>query len=183
MTSTKRLARTRERCLAQIDRFLAVARDDSPVTETLTDVSGWTILQQAEHMALADLGSLRQLEGALERSAAGEPGPRQKWIGRPFLRLGWIPRGRAEAPEGVRPTKLPRSEIVARLEEVRARVEALPIDQLAEASGRASHPRFGGLTAGQWLHFMTVHHHHHLKLIDDIRRAALDDGTGAAAET
>lgn len=170
--STRRLERTRERCLEQIDRLLSAARDESPVSETLTDVSGWTILQQAEHMALADLGSLRQLENALERSTAGEAGPTQKLLPRIFLWAGWIPRGRARAPEGARPTKLPRAEIVARLEEVRARVEALPLDELAQASGRASHPVFGGLTAGQWLYFMTVHHHHHLKIIDDIRSAA-----------
>lgn len=172
MTSPRQLESTRERCLDQIDRLLAAARDESAVTETLTRVSGWTILQQAEHMALADLGSLHQLENALERSTAGEAGPQQNLVPRIFLWLGWIPRGRAKAPEAARPTKLPRAEIVARLEEVRARVEALPLDELSEASGRASHPVFGGLTAGQWLHFMTVHHHHHLKLIDDIRSAA-----------
>lgn len=171
-TDTHHLERLRDRGLDQIDQLLTVARDGGTFPETLTPVSGWTALRHAEHMAHADRGALQQLEAALLRSREGEPGPKIRLAGRVILRLGWIPRGSGKAPATVVPQGMDRAEVIAMLEEARVRLAALPLEEVATARSRSSHPIFGGLTAAQWLRFLTIHHHHHLKVIADIRRAA-----------
>lgn len=173
------LAALHERVLAQLDELLAVAEDPGPFPLARTPVSGWCALEHAEHMAKADEASLHQLEEALERSRAGEPGPRIKLAGRVLLALGWIPRGAGKAPETTRPERIDRSRVAAALREVRRRVEAMAssLDEIAGARGRASHPIFGGMTPAQWVRFLWMHHHHHLKIVRDVRKAYGAGGT------
>lgn len=164
----------RRRVLDQVDELLAVAEDPGGFADARTEVSGWTPLLHAEHLAKADTASLHQLEAALERSRSGEAGPRAGFVGRILLALRWIPRGVGKAPETSRPGGAERQEIAAELRAVRARIETLEgsLGEIAEGRGRASHPIFGGLTPAQWLRFLWMHHHHHLKIVRDIRKAS-----------
>ena len=173
------LAGLHGRALDQLDEILAVAEDPSPFPLARTPVSAWCALEHAEHMAKADDASLHQLEEALERSRAGEPGPRIKLAGRVLLALGWIPRGAGKAPERTRAEGIDRDRVVEGLRHARHRLEALgsSLDEIAGARGRASHPIFGGLTPPQWVRFLWMHHHHHLKIVRDIRKA---HGAGGA---
>jgi DinB superfamily len=162
------LAATHRHLLSQVDRLLAIAEDPGAFSDARTDVSRWSPLDHAEHMARADTGSLDQLDKALERSG----GPSMAWIGRLVLAVGWIPRGRGAAPESSVPRSAERAQVAADLRAVRARIEALGprLGQIASVRGRAAHPIFGGLTPARWLRFLEIHHHHHLKIVEDIRR-------------
>lgn len=163
------LATTHARVLAQIDRLLAIAEDPGEFPHARTDVSRWSPLLHAEHLAKAGLGSVGQLDKALAR----EGGPRLSPAGWLILKLGWIPRGRGKAPATAVPEGSEREPVAAELRRLRERVAALEgrLDEVAAAKGRASHPIFGGLTPARWIQFLEVHHHHHLKIVEDIRRA------------
>lgn len=167
------LASLHEELLSQVDEWLVVAEDPGPFPLARTQVSGWCALEHAEHMAKADEASLRQLDQALARSRAGEPGPPMRLAGRVLLALGWIPRGLGKAPEVTSAEGADRDEVAAALRRLRDRVEALAesMDEIARSRGRASHPVFGGLTPAQWLRFLWIHHHHHLKIVRDARKA------------
>lgn len=162
--------------LEQVDHLIALAEGPGSALNGAdrerTPVSRWSPLEHAEHLALADEASLHQLEAALDR----DDGPKGTLVGRLVLLLGWIPRGVGKAPEQTRAEGVDRYEVAERLRAVRERIEALGgrLDEVAAARGRASHPVFRGLTAAQWLKFLSVHHRHHLKIIEDIRRAAGD---------
>jgi hypothetical protein len=159
--------------LSQVDELLAVADDPGPFPGEHTQVSGWSALEHAEHMARADDGSLHQLERALERDRAGERGRGITLAGRAVLAMGWIPRGMGKAPEIARPLRADGAQVAADLRRVRERIGALGerLEEIAAGQGRANHPIFGGLTPARWLRFLWVHHHHHLKIIRDIRAA------------
>ena len=132
------------RVLAHVDDLIELVEGADEADTVRTPVSGWSALEHAEHLALADEGSLHQLEAALDRDG----GPRGNPIGRIVLRFGWIPRGVGKAPEPAQSQGMAREEIARRLREVRDRIEALGarLDEVAAARGRASHPAFGGLT-------------------------------------
>jgi len=168
-SANHKLTNLHRQVLDEIDGLLAIARDQDPAVDTVTPVSGWSMLDHVEHLALADEASLHQLEAALERDS----GPPLRLGGRLVLLTGWIPRGVGKAPEPSRPASSGRNAVVARFEAVRQRVEELggKLSQIGSSRGRASHPVFGGLTAAQWLRFLAIHHHHHRKIIDAIRQA------------
>lgn len=159
------LVRLRERILGQVEEFLAITRDGSPWTTAPSPFSAWPPLTHAEHMARAGLGSVAQLEKALER----EGGPRTGFFGHLVLLLGWIPRGAGQAPPTTTPQRVDRAEVVAMFETLRTRVLELPLERIATARGRAHHPAFGGYTARQWFRFLDVHHRHHLRIVHDLR--------------
>lgn len=163
------LATTHARVLSQIDRLLAIAEDPGDFPDARTDVSRWSPLLHAEHLARAGQGSLGQLEKALER----QDGPRISPAGWLILKLNWIPRGRGKAPATAVPEGTERQPVAAELRTFRERVEALEgrMDEIAAGRGSAFHPIFGGLTPARWVRFLEVHHHHHLKIVEDIRRA------------
>lgn len=163
------LAATHRRVLSQIDRLLAIAEDPGDFPHARTDVSRWSPLLHAEHLAKAGQGSLGQLEKAMERDG----GPAMKPLGWMVLTLSWIPRGRGKAPANAVPEGIEKEPVAAELRAFRQRVEALGgrLDEIAAGNGRAAHPFFGGLTPARWMRFLEVHHHHHLKIVEDIRKA------------
>jgi|CXWL01.1.fsa_nt_gi hypothetical protein len=159
------LENLRETILEQIDEFLAIARDESPWTTAPTPFSAWPPLTHAEHMARAGLGSVGQLDKAIERDG----GPGIHFLGRLVLLLGWLPRGLGQAPPSTTPRQVDRTEVAAMFEDLRVRVESLDLERIARARGRAHHPAFGGLTARQWFRFLDIHHRHHLRIVHDQR--------------
>lgn len=172
MAEPVELVALRTRILDQLDQWLAICRDLRPWTTTAGAVSAWPPLVHAEHMALAGLGSVNQLEKALER----EGGPPIHFFGRLVLLLGWIPRGIGKAPPTTAPRHVLRAEVTALLESLRNRVTELDLERIARGRGRAHHPAFGGFTARQWFRFLDIHHRHHLRIVRDQRRAAQVEG-------
>lgn len=131
-------------------------------------VSAWSVGQQIEHCGKAMVG----ICDAVIDSTPPMPQPAfslQRFI---LLTTGWIPRGRAKAPDSVLPSEnstlehlealLDRS--VQRIEQVEALTDSAWFD----------HPILGPMSRKTTLKFLRIHNHHHLKLIRDILKATDD---------
>ena len=97
--------------------------------------------------------------------------------GRMLLRAGFIPRGRAQAPEEVLPAEVPT------VEECRARYEAVlqllaafapHLDTIRKLRGTIPHPLLGDFRARDWVRFARIHTEHHLAIVDDILGVVAD---------
>jgi len=171
-----RTARELVRADAQIERMIALC-EGRISAESSPRVSRWSVGQQLDHLSRVGIDIARSLSSVLDTGAFSDraTAERTKWYGVVLRRLGWLPRGVAEAPKTVRPADgEPPAAIRARFEEVRrlladVRERTGALDALR---ARRRHPRFGGLTPSAWVRFMAVHQHHHLKIVRDIRRAA-----------
>ena len=158
----------------QIDDFVDLSRSPEDVAVRIETVSAWSVGEQLEHLALVDR---RILDGMEKLRDEPESFPRDgspKLLGRIFLWLGVIPRGRGQAPAPSRPQGLSADQLATVWSEVERRFRDLEplLDDLAATGRRMPHPIFGPLDFGQWLRFIQVHHHHHWKIIRDIRAAA-----------
>lgn len=147
-------------------------------------ISHWSTLEHVHHLALVDGTALDQVAALLR----GEDGPRRHhgrrtFLGAVLLALGWIPRGRARAPEGLRPPHEPRVDaILSLLSALEERVGELD-GRAAEIGGcrrRRNHFVFGDLTAAEWLRFAAIHGWHHLKIVRDIEAASGKGSPGRA---
>lgn len=179
-----RTSRELDRLDAQLLRMIDLCADEGVAAESAPRVSAWSVGQQVDHLSRVGLDVTRALAALVETGAFPDraTGEKTRWFGVVLLRLGWLPRGVAEAPKGVRPSEgEPASTIRARCEEIRTRLGELRVrtDALDGARARRRHPRFGGLTPNAWIRFLAVHQHHHLKIVRDIRRAARLPGRGA----
>jgi hypothetical protein len=84
------------------------------------------------------------------------------------LTAGFIPRGRAQSPQSVRPPEIIITEDIFRqLLVARKNIEKL---QNLDDNANFAHPIFGMLDKAQTIRFLEVHTEHHLKIIDDILR-------------
>lgn len=137
-------------------------------------VSGWSPAQHVEHVLIA---LRRILAGAAElRAGEGEaikPKGRLSLQGRALLLGGWIPRGKARAPDFAMPDAIPsraamRDSHAAACESF---AELAPTARtLKEVIGVIDHPILGPMSAAQWWRFARVHTEHHLTIIDDVDR-------------
>ncbi|WP_299114710.1 DUF1569 domain-containing protein [uncultured Winogradskyella sp.] len=82
------------------------------------------------------------------------------------LTTGYIPRGRAQSPDVVRPPEIILTEdIYTQLKEAKA--NAIKLKQLHKDSN-FEHFVFGQLNKAQTIRFIEVHTKHHLKIVNDI---------------
>lgn len=82
------------------------------------------------------------------------------------LTFNYMPRGKAQAPDAVRPPDIIHTEALERqLEE--ARMNLRKVFQYHEQT-HFEHPVFGDIDRGNTLRFIEVHTNHHLKIIRDI---------------
>ena len=157
---------------AQIERMFALCDSETFLIRS-NGVSGWSVGAQLDHLSRAGTEIVKGLEGVAQTGGFVEHRTElpATLIGRALLRLAWFPRGVAKAPKSVVPEESPT------VEDVRGRLEAMAVavvalEQKAEILGvsrtRRKHPRFGGLTATQWVRFIFVHQRHHLKIVRDI---------------
>lgn len=134
--------------------------------------SGWSALEHAAHVALANELIVRNLDTLLRgRGAllldAGEPSAEALAV----LTSGRIPRGRAQSPRMVRP---PGRVDVELLDEWLLYGEQgverfhVTLDALARASGRVPHQLLGPLSATLWVRFANVHTRHHLAIAAEV---------------
>lgn len=122
-----------------------------------------------EHLWRADSGILSWIEATLDSDfspSGGTPTP----TGRAVLVSGWIPRGRAKAPEPSVPKGVDVEGLADRLSnlhDLATRLEpGLPAIHASDTT--REHPILGHFTPAQWLRFLEVHHRHHEKIIRDI---------------
>ncbi|MHC5009854.1 MAG: DinB family protein [Planctomycetota bacterium] len=137
-------------------------------------VSAWSPAQQVEHILLAldgILGFIRTLQTGGDEKIQPQGSPRL--AGRVVLWTGWIPRGRAEAPDFVVPELQPPRpmlrENLASVLEKSCQTLGHPA-ALQGIRGTWPHPLLGNFSASQWLRFARIHTEHHLSIIDDIER-------------
>lgn len=117
------------------------------------------------------LDSLQRLRAEGEAGEAPEAGGPS--LGGWFVLLsGFIPRGRARAPEPVVPNGLEPEALSAGLRRNRARVEALgsELALMEKVRNTSRHPILGRFTPRRWIRFAGVHQHHHEKIVRDILR-------------
>jgi len=82
------------------------------------------------------------------------------------LTMGYIPRGRAQSPDVVRPPEIILTkELYDQLEKAKLNVKKL---MSLNENTHFNHPVFGVLNKAQTIRFLEVHTKHHLKIIDDI---------------
>lgn len=159
-----------ESARAWLDRGPAAAHDGDRLGLVNAEVSQWSPRQQIDHAALATLsicGALdRILAGAPECVPPGRPGPNLEMI----LTTGFIPRGRAEAPEKMKPAPdVTHAATLAHLDALLARLRELAPRAAACAAAGLRYPHFalGPMTAPEWLRFARIHFDHHVALARD----------------
>ena len=160
--------------LDELDLALRLASDPSRCPARADDVSHWDVRQHLDHLMITDSKILEALNLGLSGELRDEPGGKPKLMGYFILWTGFIPRGKGRAPEFVRPTDRPPSEIAAALEETRNGYLAIEsrLGEVEQLQATRPHPILGDFNAVQWLRFAHLHHRHHDKIIDDILRVA-----------
>ena len=173
------MATRTDRDLAAIDRLYsrmeAQLQKPEAVLRERTDVSGWSAAQQIQHVLLANKWALSSIVAMLlGRGDFAESG-RKNLLGTILLRLGRIPRGKAEAPEAARPDPgVPASELLASLQKQRGYLARITEkhDEVPALKQRFNHPILGDFSASDGICFVRVHTSHHLKIVDEILTAA-----------
>ena len=156
-----------------LSALIEVASRPEKMSMQADSISKWSIGLHVEHLALSDEFTLDGLSKLLANPKGGKPG-KPNLVGRLCLWVGYIPRGRGQAPKGVVPQGIATEVVHDRLLAVRQGfidLQASP-DQLSDSIATVPHPVFGRLDASRWLRFTVVHHHHHQKIMSDIMRSA-----------
>jgi hypothetical protein len=147
---------------------------DDARTRVVRSVSSWSPRMQFVHAALATSSICR----FVERILAGDPGCLPP--GAPsaplamILSTGSIPRGRAEAPEPLKPEAgVGAEEVRDALAECSERVQALAprAEEIATSETRLPHFALGPMTPAQWLRFARIHFDHHLAIARETESA------------
>lgn len=134
-----------------------------PFIEQMKDsVSQATVGWHLEHSLLAMI----KMISAVEHSNPAD----YKWkfnVGRSFvLLLNKFPRGRAKAPESVRPGEVINKDTITALI-VKAKQKAELFETLSEDKF-FKHPYFGDLRLKQARRIIAIHTYHHIKIITEI---------------
>jgi hypothetical protein len=149
----------RRRLLARVERLDEARANASE--------GGWTVTQIVEHLSIAEPRITNAIEGMLAPTTNG--GERKPFGSFSLDEQAEQARGKIEAPDFLRPTGLPLAEVLIRLKESRAALDALrPRFEFADYSRVLKHPAFGMLNAAQWLAFLGMHEERHLRQIERI---------------
>jgi hypothetical protein len=166
--------------VTELDEYARVARevvvllenDDAKLAKVVPAVSGWSALQHAAHMTLANelvlrnVASLSKGSGLLVVFEAV-----QKPEAVAFLAAGRLPRGRAQSPRMVVP---PGDMDVARAREWAAKLVSdldglvRALDVTAPVRCYIPHQMLGPLDLAQWVRFGIVHTRHHLAIAREV---------------
>jgi hypothetical protein len=127
-------------------------------------VSAWSTHQHIEHVFKVNLLVLEKIKN---NDPDHNRMPRT-FTGMLVLVLGFIPRGRGEAPSSVLPEGISQADIMdagSRIRELLIQIK----DTETENRFIMNHPYFGGLTSREWLRFLVIHTRHHLEIIREMR--------------
>ncbi|MEM1002766.1 MAG: DUF1569 domain-containing protein [Bacteroidota bacterium] len=126
------------------------------------EVSQADVAWQLDH----SLKVINRISDTLERS---NPADYKSSInpGRIFvLGGGYIPRGRAQSPDVVRPPEIIWTEDL--YEQIREAINNIEVIKDLPDDAHFSHFAFGQMNKGQTIRFLEVHTKHHLKIVKDI---------------
>jgi hypothetical protein len=156
-------ARRLRRVLAGLDRIADLC---GRCNDVALAVSRWSVGNHIEHVLKVDRMVVELMRAPQPPAAA----PAASFAARFMLVTGWIPRGRAKAPESMHPEM---TDYAALRQQVAAMAEAIAAlepqaGDIAKDRARYPHPLLGGLTRAQWLRFIEVHQVHHWKIMRDI---------------
>lgn len=159
--------------LSELRHLAGIAATPHRLERRAPNLSGWSVGEQIEHLAVVDSQVLAVL-GRLLEAPDRERARRPNLAGRLVLAVGWIPRGVGKAPSASRPEGRDARALQALLGEVEQGFVALGLrlPQLARCRARARHPRLGWLDGREWLRFVELHQRHHLRIVRAIERAA-----------
>lgn len=163
------------RCHGHLTGLLAF--EDDVLGKHAPAVSGWSVVQQMVHVALANTRMLTAVHRIVARKAPAQSRGWPSLAGRYVLLRGDFPRGRGKAPPGsVPPENVSRKELDRVLDKSRTVLDStaplLPV--ATDATWRVRHHVFGLLNARQWLRLIAIHADHHFAIIDDILAAPED---------
>lgn len=174
---SSRLRRSHVGWLSRLDTCISIAGNSGECGAKVPEVSLWSVGDQLEHLLLADSAILDIIDRLCDVTEESDP---EATKGRPAL-LGWvvlttgfIPRGKAKAPDSTSPAGMSQEELLSGLAEVRDRVHALA-SRLGEIQGvpyTYGHAKLGHFTPSNWVRFCRVHHDHHAKIVRDILEAS-----------
>ncbi|MDH3733278.1 MAG: DinB family protein [Gemmatimonadota bacterium] len=166
-----RTRRSHTGLIAGIERARALSTDREALATDDPSVSGWSVGLHLEHLWKAERGILGWVESALDEPGAFPSSGEPSKTGSIVLISGWIPRGRAKAPERSLPDPEVGYDLSERLAELRVQTDRLEprLAELHACGSTFEHPLLGHFTPAQWLRFLDVHHRHHEKIIRDIR--------------
>ncbi len=154
----------------QFDTSFSLIESDDTFSARDRSVSSWSVGDQLAHIALALDAMGRSARKALRpETATDSNGPNK--MGMFILKNGRIPRGRAQAPEFVRPKGVSSQEgVKADLDRAHIYWEELEgrEAEIESAKGIVPHHLLGDFTAINWTRFACVHTEHHLKIILEI---------------
>lgn len=170
------------------DTLIGLLRDSAGVfTRSFRDLSQsrfhfkpgpdrWSIAENAEHVTVAELGSVKLMKGRLIRGPtppdvlAATAGADERIEQRLAVRDRRYPAPEFVLPEGRWSTP---AEMEAVFTESRAALieflETTPLDLSAFA---APHPALGPLTGLQWAHFLARHCLRHVEQIEEVKATA-----------
>jgi hypothetical protein len=140
-----------------------------------TDVSGWSVFEQVQHVLIANKWALSAVVAMLLGQGDYAESGRKNLLGTVLLALGWIPRGRAQAPATARPNPdVEIAELSSSLQKQRGYLERITDrrGELASLKKRFQHPVLGDFSAEDGIRFVRVHTRHHLTIVDDILKAS-----------
>lgn len=127
-----------------------------------TDVSEWSVGQQAEHV----LKATSTFTVLALRNRQPDGSGIQKQLKGLLLKRGSFPRGVAKAPDVSIPgDETPEDALHTLLLKTRNRVTRLGE---VSATAVAHHPYLGEMDRDEAVHFMAIHLEHHLRIIEDI---------------
>lgn len=164
-----------ELLVGEID--LALSRLDESETQwrPRSEESKWTIQENAEHLQLTYMSTIRLLESRIAkgRVTLAQASLVQRVSKRLMLNFGYLPRGR-KAPEHATPVP----PVTARTgTELCSSLRAC-IEQIDDLTGKGeeifgdrpavSHSVLGPLSMSEWRRFHLVHGRHHLKQVKSI---------------
>ena len=125
-------------------------------------ISNATIGWQIDH----SLKVINNVCKALQSSDPKEYKDNFSFLGKLFFTLRYFPRGKAKAPNHVKPPEIILKEnLISQIEEAKSNVET--INSLVPNS-YFKHPLFGNINRKRVFRFLELHTNHHIKIIDDI---------------
>ncbi len=165
-----RTRRSHSRLVSGVERSRELSSNPARLAVSDPAVSGWSVGQHVEHLWLAADGILGWVKRALDDPAASPPGGTPSPTGSMVLVSGWIPRGKAKAPEMTVPGPTEADDITARLVTLIDFMTGLEprLEEIHRSRCTREHPILGHFTPAQWVRFLDIHQRHHEKIIRDI---------------
>lgn len=157
----------------QWDILFALCEDEVLFSATNGSISKWGVGEQLSHVAMALVRIGKNVTTSVHEESE-TPGEGPNKMGHLILKLGYIPRGKGQAPNYVIPADQPdRNQVKEELIRAQAIWTMLKTskDVIQASKHVVPHHLLGDFIPAHWVRFAGVHTKHHLKIIFDILQA------------